>query len=138
MDYSNLPYGKKAPSVVQRYRKRVDETAALKQAYADVDIRDGGICWVTGRYTQPGAVDPRNRREHHHLKGRNVMPSWVTKPERIITVSREAHALITAGWIVVEGTDARRPIFFHYANFVKPHQKPFVIKAKFKAERQGA
>lgn len=125
-----VPCPKPEPGVVTRHKKRVEADAALRDAYAEVDARDGGYCWITGRYTQPGAVDPRVRREHNHLKGRNVRPEWVTKPERIITVTAEAHRLIHAGWIVVEGTDARKPIFFHWAAHVKPSQKPFHLKGK--------
>jgi len=125
-----LQFPKGTPRAVTKHRKRVEADAELQQAYADVDVRDAGYCWITGRYTVPGAVDPRQRREHHHLKGRNVKPEWVTKPERIITVCAEAHSLITQGWIVVEGTDARKPIFFHYAAHVKPSMRPFVIRSR--------
>ena|SRR5687767_4238775 len=120
------------PQAISRRKRRASEAAALQEAYADVDRRDGGYCWVTGRYTQPGAIDVRVRREHHHLKGRNVKPEWVTKPERIITVSAEAHQLITLGWIAVEGTDARKPLFFHWTEMAK--SKPFVIKANRDSE----
>lgn len=115
-----------------KHEKRTADAAALAEAYADVDLRDGGYCWVTGRYTQPKHVDPRARREHHHLKGRRVRPDWVTNPHRIITVTAEAHQLITAGVIQVEGCDARKPIFFHWREGTKV--KPFVIKAR----RHGA
>lgn len=125
-----LAFPKPTPRVVSKHRKRVDADKELREAYADVDQRDGCICWVTGRYTVAGGVDPRTRREHHHLKGRNVKPEWVTRPERIITVCAEAHALITAGWIVVEGCDARKAIFFHWRADVKPSQRPFTIAGK--------
>jgi len=136
--YANLPSSPKKPKqkwemtprVVEKHGKRKQADDALREAYADVDRRDGGYCWVTGRYTASGAPDARVRREHHHLKGRNVKPEWVTRPERIITVCAEAHALITQGWIVVEGCDARRPIFFHWAKHVKPSQRPFVLKGR--------
>lgn len=118
------------PSAITKAKKRAANTQALEDAYADVDRRDGSYCWVTGRYTSPGAIDPRVRREHHHLKGRRVRPEWVTRPERIITVCAEVHTLIGAGWIVVEGCDARKPIFFHWADFVKPQQKTFQIKPR--------
>jgi len=68
------------------------------------------------------------RREHHHLKGRNVRPEWVTRPERIILVCKEAHELITAGFIEVEGTDARKVVRFHWAPWVKADQKVLVIR----------
>ena len=129
-----IPQPKPTPRVVERYSRRKAEANALKDAYADVDVRDGGYCWVTGRYTAPygtsRAMDPRVRREHHHLKGRNVRPEWVDKPERIITVCKEAHDLIGAGWVVVEGCDARKPVFFHYAAHVKPKDRPFEIRGR--------
>ena len=118
------------PRAVTKHKRRKLASKALEDAYADVDARDAGYCWVTGRYTQSGAVDARVRREHHHLKGRRVRPEWVTKPARIITVCAEAHALITQGWIVVEGCDARKALFFHWRADVKPEQRPFVIKGR--------
>ncbi len=124
------PQPKPEPRVVGRHRRRVQADAELDQAYADVDLRDGSICWVTGRFTRLGGLDARIRREHHHLKGRNVAPEWVTDPHRIITVCAEAHTLITHEFIVVEGVDARKPILFHWASWVKPEQKPFRLKSK--------
>lgn len=118
------------PAVARRHQRRKQAAAALDAAYSDVDLRDGGYCWVTGRYTQSGAPDARVRRDHHHLKGRNVMPEWVTDPNRIITVCAEAHALITNGWILVEGTDARKAIRFHWRADIKASQKPFQIKGR--------
>lgn len=118
------------PGVVARHVRRKEKADRLDEAYADVDLRDKGICWVTGRHTQKAAVSPSIRRERHHLKGRRVMPEWRERPERILTTCKEAHDLITAGWIVVEGADARKPIFFHYAAHVKPHQKTVVIRRK--------
>lgn len=118
------------PRAVSKHAKRRAADQALEEAYADVDARDAGYCWVTGRYTRPGAVDARVRREHHHLKGRRVKPEWVTRPERIITVCAEAHELITLGWIVVEGCDARKPIFCHWAAHVKPDKRPFQITGR--------
>ena len=125
------PQPKSEPRALTKHRKRVQKDAALEQAYADVDVRDAGYCWVTGRYTQPGAVDARVRREHHHLKGRNVKPEWVTRPERIITVCAEVHSLITSEAITVEGTDARQAMFFHWnPRIVKPGKQPFQIKGR--------
>lgn len=125
-----LRFPKPQPSAVTKHRKRVDADAALAQAYADVDARDAGYCWVTGRYTVPNMVDPRMRREHHHLVPRSRSKELKADPNNIVTVCSEAHSLITQGWIVVEGTDARQPIFFHYAEFVKPSMRPFAIKAR--------
>lgn len=118
------------PRVVTKVRKQRAKAKSLEDAYAAVNDRDKSVCWVTGRKTHPKAVSASNRREHHHLKGRRVMPEWVNNPERIITVSAAAHQLITAGWIVVEGTDARKPCFFHWAAWVKPEQKTLMIQRK--------
>lgn len=118
------------PSSVSRHQKRKQAKDALEAAYSEVDLRDGGYCQVTGRYTQSVAPDARVRREHHHLRGRNVMPEWVNRPERIITVTAEAHQLIENGWIVVEGDDARKPIRFHWRSDIKASQKPFQIKSR--------
>lgn len=119
---------KSTPRGVLRRHRRAQDAKALAEAYADVDRRDAGICLVTGRYTVAGAPDARVRREHHHLKGRRVKPEWITRPERIVTICREAHELVTRGWIVLEGTDARRPIFAHWAAHVTV--KPFAIQAR--------
>lgn len=111
-------------------RRRADEQALL-DAYAEVDLRDASICAVTGRFTKPGAPDARVRREHHHLKGRNVRPEWVTVPKRIITVCAEAHDLITGGFIEVEGDDATKPMFFHWReDLMRGRMKPFRIVGK--------
>jgi hypothetical protein len=117
------------PQAISRRKRRAEEAQALTEAYAEVDARDAGICRVTGRYTQPGAIDPRVRREHHHLRGRNVRPEWVTKAERIVLVCAEAHRLITLGWIDVEGTDARKELRFWWTDLCKG-RRPFEIKGR--------
>lgn len=138
MPLSDLPYmaeqgrcatAKSAgvPAGIARKLRKAADKKALDDAYAEVDARDGSICWVTGAFT--GGVGDQAR-EHHHLKGRNVKPEWVTKPERIITVTRLAHRLITLGWIIVEGTDARKQPRFHWAAFVKAEQKVIRIKSR--------
>lgn len=114
-----------------RHARRVADKDALADAYAEVDLRDASVCWVTGRFTKAGDPDARRRREHHHLKGRNVRPDWVNVPKRIITVCAEAHQLIEGGFIQVEGTDATKPIFFHWNEAAMRNQKkPFAIIGK--------
>lgn len=116
---------------LDRHERRNEDAKALADAYEEVDLRDGSICWVTGRFTKPGAPDARQRREHHHLKGRNVRPDWVNVPKRIITVCAEAHELIEGGFIHVEGTDATKPIFFHWNEKAMGERlKPFRIVGK--------
>ena len=119
----------KGSAALARRARKAEDARELADAYAVVDGRDQSICWVTGRFLSPGAVRPEDRREHHHLKGRNVRPDWVTKPERIITVSALAHQLLEGGFIDVEGTDARKPMMFHWNASMKG-PKPFIIIGK--------
>lgn len=125
------PKPPKGSGRLDRHERRRADAEALADAYAEVDLRDASICAVTGRFTKAGAPDARVRREHHHLKGRNVRPEWVNVPKRIITVCAEAHDLIEGGFIQVEGADATKPLFFHWnERAMKNRKKPFVIIGK--------
>lgn len=115
---------------LDRHERRQSDEDKLLKTYAEVDARDGSICWVTGRYTIAGEPDARVRRNHHHLAGRNVRPDWVYKAKRIITVCQEAHDLIEGGFIDVQGVDANKPIFFHWNAVMAKRKKPFAIKSK--------
>lgn len=126
-----VPKPAKGSRLIERKAKKLANAQKLADAYAEVDKRDQSICWVTGKFLTPGAVSPEDRREHHHLKGRRVRPEWVYRPERIITVSALAHALIEGAFIDVEGDDARKPVFFHWnAAAMKGQPKPLVIVGK--------
>lgn len=118
------------PRAVTKAKKRQADEEALEKAYAEVDLRDSGICWVTGRFTVAGSPDRRNRRERHHLRGRNAAPERVTDPNNIITTCAEAHQLITDGFIVVEGDDATKPIKFHWREDVPASSRILRIKSK--------
>lgn len=126
------------PAVVTKAKRRTDKAEALKDAYADVDARDKGICKVTGRHTSPGAPDPRVRREHHHIVKRSRDKGLIAVPANVITVCAEAHGLIEAGWIVVEGTNADKPngVRFHWREGVDPKLKILVIKSRRKTARE--
>lgn len=127
------------PRVAVRGRRRKDAEAALEKAYADVDRRDGPYCRVTGRYTQPFAVDPRVRREHHHLETRGLAKSRIADPTNIVVVCKEAHDLFKAGWLVSEGTNATTPgaVRFHWAELAKKDLRPFEILSRRKSQRKG-
>lgn len=123
-------FPKPLPAAITKRQKRLEAETALREAYADVDARDAGYCQVTGRYTQAGAVDARVRREHHHLVARSLDSTRITDPTNIVTVCAEAHSLFKAGWLISEGTDARYPIFYHWAAHVTAKEKPFEIKGR--------
>lgn len=117
------------PKVYRRSKKRNALKADLAKAYAEVDLLDGPHCRATGRYTTPGAVDPRVRREHDHLFPRSTHPELVTAITNIYVVCAEVHQLIHAGAIHVEGTDARRQLFFHWNRAMVPEgEEPFLLK----------
>src|SRR5262245_11187609 len=98
------------PLAVTRRQKRADDDKALQDAYDEVTKRDGCLCRVTGRHTFPGDPDARVRREHHHIVPRSRSRDWRADATNIILVCAEAHRLITAGWIDVEGTDASKEL----------------------------
>lgn len=109
------------PGVVARATRKKEKADALANAYEVVNRRDGNRCRATGVPLAAGDMDPRHRREHHHLRGRRVRPEWREKPERICLLSGFVHELVERGWIDIEGTDARKPLFFHYTSLAKSH-----------------
>jgi hypothetical protein len=127
---------KPLPSVVTKGRRRKDAESALDAAYAEVDRRDGPTCRVTGRYTQPGAVDPRVRREHHHLEPRSLAKQRIADPKNIVVVCKEAHDLFKAGWLVSEGDNANKPVRFHWTALAPKHLRPFEILSRRKSQRK--
>lgn len=124
------------PKAVAKHHKKKAQEKALDDAYAIVNQRDGNKCRVTGEKLSPTALEPKHRREHHHLKGRNVRPEWATEANRIVLVSKLAHDLITNGWIVCEGEDATKALRFHWADHVKPEQRIFRIKSRRRSQHR--
>ena len=116
---------------MDRKAKKAAEDQALADAYEIVNQRDGNLCRVTGRHLQPGAVMAEVRREHHHLQPRSIAPERIADASNIVLVCAEAHQLITGGFIDVEGTDATKPLFFHWnEKAMKGLVKPFRIVGK--------
>lgn len=114
-----------------RRARKAEQDAALADAYSEVDRREAGFCRATGRYTQPFAVDPAQRREHHHLEPRSIAPHRIADPTNIITVAAEVHELITGGFIEVEGKDATKPLFFHWCErLMRGRPRPFRLIGK--------
>lgn len=128
---------KPLPRALAKGQKRREAATALEQAYADVDLRDGPWSRITGRYTQSGAVDPRVRREHDHIKPRSTHPELIAQPRNIFVCTAEEHQLIHAGALEVEGEDATKPLFFHWNRAMVPAGKePFMIKARRTLEQE--
>lgn len=126
-----LAFPKPEPLAIHRAKRKAARETALEQAYREVDLRDQGVCWATGRTTRPGDPDSRVRRDHHHLAGRRVRPDWRHDPRRILTLTAEAHQLVTAGALLVEGDDATKRVLFHWnREIVKPGKEPFRLKSK--------
>ena len=116
---------------LERRAKRADHEKRLRDAYAEVDGRHGPFCAVTGTRFKFDSPDPRLIRHHHHLKGRRVRPEWVYEAKRIIPVTAEVHAFIEGGFIDVEGTDATKPIFYHWnEEMMRGRKKPFALVSR--------
>jgi hypothetical protein len=109
------------PGVVERHSKKKAREEALDAAYRIVDKRDGNRCRVTGVSLVAGAPDPKIRREHHHLQKRSTSRAGRANPRNIVLVSAFAHDLITRGWLVAEGTDGNKPIFWHWSEIATSH-----------------
>ena len=120
---------KPAPRALTKAKQRRETNADLEQAYADVDLRDGPQSRISGRWTVSGAVDPRQRREHDHIRPRSTHPELVADQRNIFVCTAEEHQLIHAGAIEVEGTNANKELRFHWNRKIVPAGKePLVIK----------
>ena len=66
------------------------------QFRAAVWIRDRGRDRATGQILYPDHPDPHFRGQVCHLRGRRVMPEWMTDPQRAILLSDANHILTDA------------------------------------------
>lgn len=114
------------PRVVTKHDKKAEKEKQLRDAYAIVDKRDAGKCRVTGVSLVAGAPDPKVRREHHHLRKRSTARADRSNPRNIVLVSAFAHQLIERGWLVAEGRDGNKPIFWHWSDLAT--SRPLKIK----------
>lgn len=129
IDYSGFAFPKGTPSVLAKHQKAVSKEAALAKAYRVVDERERNVCQVTGVALTPGAKDWKHAREHHHLKGRRIQPSWVTDPKRIVLVSKYVHDLITRNVLLTDDTDATKPVRWYWnPRLVSPGKAPFKLR----------
>lgn len=131
MTFVTNPKPPRGSARLDRKARKAAEEQALADAYELVNARDANTCRVTGRFLQPGAVMAEVRREHHHLQPRSVAPEREADPSNIILICAEAHQLITGRFIDVEGTDATKPIFFHWnEEAMRGRVRPFRIVGK--------
>jgi hypothetical protein len=96
------------------FTRRKNAAQRLADAYELVNQRDENRSRVSGCTLLPSSPDPRQRREHHHLSGRNVSPQDRDNPARIILVSALEHGFLESGALLHEGDDARKRIVFHW------------------------
>jgi hypothetical protein len=78
-----------------RTSKKAARTARLRDAYADVDLRDESRSRISGVLLFAGATDDKRRREHHHMVERSVDPTRYADAANILTVSAFEHELLT-------------------------------------------
>lgn len=123
------------PLAVERDQRKKAKDASLLAAYAVVNQRDGNRCRVTGIALDPSAIDQKHRREHHHIVKRSQSKAKRDDPSNIMLTSRFVHRLIEKGWIDVEGTDADKPLRFHYTQLAT--SRPVVIKSRRRSQRRS-
>jgi hypothetical protein len=88
------------PRVVSRHQRKVAKQAALDQAYAVVDARDGKVCQVRGTPLVAGHANEWKALERNHLGPRSTQPERRHDPDNILTVSRGTHRLMQAGCLL--------------------------------------
>lgn len=94
IDYSNLPFGKKAPGVLVKRAKAKAEDSEWRLVCKAVDARDKRVCQVTGKSLSAGAVDPWIALERHHIQPRSRAKLRKFDANNVLTVSRAVHQLI--------------------------------------------
>lgn len=121
------------------YSRRKTNQQRLDEAYAVVNMRDGNESRVSGCYLLAESADNRQRREHHHLRGRNVRPDWKYDPKRIVLCSAFEHGLLESGAIEYEGDDAdSRVVFFWNRSKIPVGTEPLRIKSKRWSQNEDA
>lgn len=125
-------HGKGTPRKVLQAEKRKHLKAAIKDAYKDVDARDGLISWVSGKRLMRGVASDAVRLEHHHLDRRSQSKARQADPRNVISVSAleadylDYHYLIPVDRNGDECHDTRQIADFHWnRHVVKVHCEPF-------------
>lgn len=118
-----------APKLLTRHtsarRQALDEDAAIKAVYREVDDRDGKTCRCCGRSTTTKPSLDRWH-THHHLQPRSTAAKAEKHTRRnVLAACARCHALITAQKIRVLGRNADGAIWFTWTRLAT------------KAEREG-
>ena len=117
------------PRVLVKAEKESAHDRKLRIAYEKVNVREADTCQVSGVKLYPFSTNERNQREHHHLKGRNVKPEWTYEPRRILLCSAFIHKLLQSKSILVDGTDATKPLTFTWnRRLVKASREPIRLE----------
>lgn len=119
------------------FTRRKDAAKRLADAYELVNKRDENKSRVSGCALLASSPDPRQRREHHHLRGRRVAPDERAEASNIILCSAFEHGLLESDAILVEGTDANKRIVFHWnREKVKAGEEPIRLLSKRRSQNR--
>jgi hypothetical protein len=117
------------PSVLEKVTKASEHDRKLAKAYETANKREDNRCQVSGVELVPKSANPRRLREHHHIKGRRVKPEWVYEPARIVVCSKFIHDLFTAKALLLDSTDATKPLKLRWnRQIVKPGKEPIRLE----------
>lgn len=133
IDYSSIAalggIPKVRPRVLVKAAKESEHDRKLRLAYEKVNGREDNTCQVSGAQLFGTSRSDKARRQHHHLKGRNVKPEWIYDPRRILLCSEFIHKLLQSKAILVDGTDATKPLTFTWnRRMLKPGKEPIRLE----------
>jgi hypothetical protein len=120
-----------------RKQRKADRKSDLDRAYEAVNARDQNRCRVTGVHLSPSSADDTHRREHNHIVKRSLDRTLREATKNIHLCSAHVHKLITAGKILIEGTDANKVngLRFHWNPQTPAEQRTVVIKSRRRSQQ---
>lgn len=105
----------KGSRVEARQTRKAEKQTAEDRCRDAVWKREKNLDRATGKPLTRGAVNPDERGEVHHLKGRRVKPEWRTDPRHQVLLSATLHQLSEARGgklLQIVGTDAVKALTF--------------------------
>jgi hypothetical protein len=90
-DYPGIAFPKQSSS-----KRKHDSRLSPEEFRRQVWIREGGRDRCSGQPVSNVATDYDSLGDVCHLKGRRVMPEWLTDPRRAVLMSRSNHILSDA------------------------------------------